>query len=185
MKTVLKNEWILLFALLFQSIAVCQENNIAKNEITPSGIYTANARVDNERISFNWTIGESMSSMLNSSIIIEPGALFPLRLDEIIITKDNIHLNRKELLEKITVYPNPFQYAIRLQNESKLINIESIGIYNTNGQHLKTIKMSERIFVFPYLINLIDIPKGSYLLEVKISTINNEELTKLFKLIKN
>ena len=185
MKTVLKNEWILLLSLLFQRIAVCQDYNIAKNEITPSGIYTANARVDNERISFNWTIGESMSSMLNSSIIIEPGALFPLRLDEIIITKDNIHLNRKELLEKITVFPNPFQYAIQLQNESEFINIKSIGIYNSNGQYLKTIKMTGRFFVFPYQINLIDIPKGIYLLKINISTINNEELIKLIKLIKN
>lgn len=185
MKAVLKNEWVFLIAFLFQSIAVCQDNNIAKNEITPFSIHTSNARVDNERILFSWIIGESMISMPNSSFMIEPGTLFPLRLNEIIIKKDDMYLNKKELMKKVTIYPNPFQHTIQLHNESEFINIKSIGIYNSNGQYIKTIKMSGRLIVFPYQINLIDIPKGIYLLKINISTINNEDLIKLIKLIKN
>ena len=179
-----KNAWVFLFALFAQSIAICQVNPIPKSEIIPTSIHTANHGVKNERITLEWTMGESITSLSNSMIYISSGTLFPLRLDEIKITPENIYININEILKNITIYPNPFQHVIELSNETKLINIKSIVVYNTNGQILKAIKINESLFVSPYPIDLIDLPKGNYLLMVKITTINNGELFKLFKLIK-
>jgi hypothetical protein len=49
----------------------------------------------------------------------------------------------KQHFDKVAVYPNPFTEQVTIDYATDIENVNSIELYNINGQHNRTIQISE------------------------------------------
>jgi hypothetical protein len=69
----------------------------------------------------------------------------------------------KAVFDKVTVYPNPFTEQVTIDYATEIENVTSIELYNINGQHIRSIQISED---GQTTINTSDLVNGLYIISV-------------------
>jgi PKD repeat protein len=69
----------------------------------------------------------------------------------------------KAAFDKVTVYPNPFTEQVTIDYATDIENVNSIELYNINGQHIRTIQISEN---GQTIINTSDLANGLYIISI-------------------
>ena len=124
---------------------------------------------------------------LNVSKQISKGEMVRFRFRDINNNGNNIYLDNVRFYTKFNllqekgflIYPNPFKDYINIQHYAQPTNLQTIVVYNTLGQRVKTIDYNGNANKNE-TINLADLPSGLYV--VQLNYADKKVIKKMIKL---
>ncbi len=156
--------------LLFLSACFSLSFSFAQS-LSPQVISSAGTSFINGASQLDWTLGETVTSVLsNSGGILSQGFHQPNLL---VTAIDNVTTNYS-----ITIFPNPTVDFLQIQIQNLLNEVIIVDLYNVQGKLLQTQQINSTADL---KINLGDYSAGTYTLSLK----DHSEKNKSYQIIKS